>query len=470
TLGANVTFHYDIADRLDGATRKEGTSGSTITSAYSYDNADRLTEIDYNSSSTGHLSTFTYGYDPSGRVTSYTGPQGSRAYTYDNTDQLTTVTNGGSTVLESFAYDANGNRTSAGGVSYSTSTGNRLTSDGYYSYTYDNEGNTLTKSQPGDYWQYSYDDRNRLTEAQELTGAGGTVVYDAQYTYDVFNRRIGVHEDENPAGLGNGTDTVTQLWTAYDRQNAWADYNGSGSLTMRYLNGQGMDERFARVTAGGTVGWYLTDDVNSVRQIVQTNGTVVYAASYTAFGTIASQTGTGGDRFKFTGREWDAGTGQYYYRARYYGPSIGQFRKQDPVGFRTGDTNLYRYVANQPILNSDPLGLWRVNIHLVAGEGFVTALDFSFGTGGIELETGVGVGVGSPVSGSVTIGPGTANPGTGLYTSVDLAFIGAFHADANVVPLPPPGPVNRPGLGFWGGFGFGVGFIHATWVAGIKWF
>ncbi len=84
---------------------------------------------------------------------------------------------------------------------------------------------------------------------------------------------------------------------------------------------------------------------------------VVYAASYSAFGTIASETGAGGDRFKYTGREWDAGTGQYFFRARYYGAGVGRFQNEDPTGFEAGDTNVFRYVRNQPGWESDPTGL-----------------------------------------------------------------------------------------------------------------
>src|SRR5205823_1897967 len=156
---------------------------------------------------------------------------------YDDTDQLTGVTDpAGPTTLESFAYDANGNRLSADGVSYGTpDLGNRLTSDGVYSYDYDDEGNTTVKSKSGERWEYTSDDRNRLVEAKKLTGVSGTVLYDVQYTYDVFDGRIGVLEDADGAGSG----TAVQTWAAYDGANTWADFDGGGGLATRYLNGPG---------------------------------------------------------------------------------------------------------------------------------------------------------------------------------------------------------------------------------------
>ena len=61
--------------------------------------------------------------------------------------------------------------------------------------------------------------------------------------------------------------------------------------------------------------------------------------------------------FTFTGREYDAETGCYYYRARYYCPGTGRFLSEDPIGFRGLDTNFYRYVLNNPVRFSDPTGL-----------------------------------------------------------------------------------------------------------------
>jgi RHS repeat-associated protein len=57
-----------------------------------------------------------------------------------------------------------------------------------------------------------------------------------------------------------------------------------------------------------------------------------------------------------TGREFDKETGLYYYRARYYDPMEGRFISKDPIGFDGGDVNLYGYVQNNTINNTDPNG------------------------------------------------------------------------------------------------------------------
>jgi len=58
----------------------------------------------------------------------------------------------------------------------------------------------------------------------------------------------------------------------------------------------------------------------------------------------------------FTSREYDRESGLYFYRARYYDPSLGRFVSQDPIGI-TDDVNLYAYVGNNAINRVDPTGL-----------------------------------------------------------------------------------------------------------------
>jgi RHS repeat-associated protein len=158
--------------------------------------------------------------------------------------------------------------------------------------------------------------------------------------------------------IGKNTLSGGQSWTGYDGVNPYADFNSSGSLIYRYLYGNAIDFLLARADTSGTPMWYLTDKLGSVREDVQTSGSVLDSITYDSYGNILSESSpSNGDRFKFTGREWDSEIGQYFYRARYYGPSIGKFESEDPVGFSAGDPNLYRYVYNAPTNNSDPTGL-----------------------------------------------------------------------------------------------------------------
>jgi RHS repeat-associated protein len=68
-------------------------------------------------------------------------------------------------------------------------------------------------------------------------------------------------------------------------------------------------------------------------------------------------TGAGGDnQLRFTARE-DDGTALYYYRARYYHPTLQRFISEDPIGFLGRDVNLYAYVGSDPLSFVDPYGL-----------------------------------------------------------------------------------------------------------------
>ena len=62
-----------------------------------------------------------------------------------------------------------------------------------------------------------------------------------------------------------------------------------------------------------------------------------------------------GNENLFTGREYDAETGLYYYRARIYSPSFGRFLNRDPI-WMADQVNLYTYVRNSPVMGRDPSG------------------------------------------------------------------------------------------------------------------
>jgi RHS repeat-associated protein len=334
---------YDLAARLTGLTRKTSTDVSAphVDTTLSYNARNLLKTITHTSSAAGALATFSYSYDAGARLINSSGPEGSLTYTYDQVAQLTGVT-GART--ENYSYDLNGNRTMTG---YSPpAAGNRLTSDGTYNYTYDNEGNLLTKTLIADTTQqtlFTWDYRNRLTEV--VVKSGPTTLQDDRFTYDVANRRIGKWT--------NGT----QQWTVYDGANPYADFNSSGSLTYRYLYGPSSYGFFARFDGTNTV-WYLRDMAGSVRLLVNTNGVILDQVTYDSYGKILTESSpTSGDRFKYTGQEWDGEIGLQHNWARYYNPAIGRWTNEDPTGFNSGDANLYRYVVNNPVTRVDPSGL-----------------------------------------------------------------------------------------------------------------
>jgi len=352
-----VTFGYDAAARLISLNRfanaaLDGT-GAVVGTSYSYDQAGRLTSIAHTLPDSTVVSSYAYTLDAADRLTAETRTwaDGSSSdttdYTYTTNNQLTGVTHTDTSFAnESFSYDANGNRTTTG---YSTGTGNELMSDGTYDYTYDADGNMITQTDiaTSDETIYTYDYRNRLTEVDQVVGVVTSVL--AQYTYDALDRRIGVTE--------GGSTT----WTVYDGTSSepLLDFNGSGDVTARYLNGPspaGVDAVLARDTPSGGVAWYLADRLGSVEDLVDNSGAVIDHIDYTAFGTPTQTNSSEGDRFEFAGMQYDAVIGQYCDEARWYSPSDGRFLRQDPDDFNARDSNLYRYGQNSPTNSVDPTG------------------------------------------------------------------------------------------------------------------
>ncbi|MFO0979218.1 MAG: RHS repeat-associated core domain-containing protein [Planctomycetaceae bacterium] len=59
----------------------------------------------------------------------------------------------------------------------------------------------------------------------------------------------------------------------------------------------------------------------------------------------------------YTGRYMDSASGFYNYRARNYDAHTGRFTSEDPLRLAAGDTNLSRYVGNNPGSMVDPSGM-----------------------------------------------------------------------------------------------------------------
>ena len=109
---------------------------------------------------------------------------------------------------------------------------------------------------------------------------------------------------------------------------------------------------------------YLADHLGSTRALVSTGGVILGTITYDSFGKPLETTGTIDTRFLYTGRDYDADTELYYYRARWYDPQARRFISEDPIGL-DGGINLYAYVGNNPINKIDPWGLLDYTVQLL---------------------------------------------------------------------------------------------------------
>ena len=343
-----VDMGYDAASQLTTLTRYNDLAGTEgVQSTYTYDAGGRLVDLTHQQGSTT-LAQYRYSYDAANRITRMTSPEGDNTFNYDSTGQLTGADFSYQND-EAYSYDANGNRTNAG---YQTGINNRLLSDGTYTYAYDNNGNLIQQTDiaTGQITRLKWDHRNRLIGVVEQD-ATGTILMQADYRYDVLNRRIAKTVD--PDGVGSQSATTERY--VYDGEHIVLVFDEDGVQQERYLHGPMIDQVLAGEVAGETQ-WALTDHQGTVRQVVDESGSVVNQVSYDSFGTITNQTNpTAFFRFGYTGREHDLETGYTYYRNRY--TFNGRFISEDPIGFEAGDPNLYRYVGNSPHNFTDPSGL-----------------------------------------------------------------------------------------------------------------
>lgn len=365
---AKVTLTRDAAGQRTEVRRFADAAGTVAVGRTTslYDTAGRITALTHRGAADAVLADYAYTWDAAGQLTHET-VRGQTSddidYSYDRTGQLTAADHAGSG-SETFAYDAGGNRTAA---DMTVGAGHRVLDDGVFTYEYDAEGNVVARRETatGAVTRYSYDFLNRLVAVEERD-ALGTLVHQARYTYDVFGRRIGQVIDGTATAtvyLPSGPPQVADgAAPAVSTDAPWADFTG-GAVAARYLSGERVDEVFARWTPGSGTAWYLPDQLGSVRDVADAGGQVVDHLDYTAFGAVAVETDPAqGDRFKFAGREFDAVTGLYYFRARVYDPRQGRFLNEDPLRFDAGDANLYRYVGNGPANRLDPTGLVAVGV------------------------------------------------------------------------------------------------------------
>ena len=155
-----------------------------------------------------------------------------------------------------------------------------------------------------------------------------------------------------------------------------------------------------------------------------------------------------GDRFKFTGRELDAETGLYNYRARYYSPTLGVFVSEDPLGFCGGDDNLRAYVSNRPTNATDPSGMQAIGefgATLAFQLEIVTTLfefggddPYTFRVGRQTRQAWRGLGGGFSLKGPIAGGVGgnlnVTNPGASGPTYSPVSGAIGSSGDEGIVP------------------------------------
>ncbi len=288
------------------------------------------------------FASFGYTYNPVGNILAIldqVNPSDNRSHTYDALQRLTT----GGTVAnaESYAYDLVGNRTTSSvSNSHTHDDLNRLMEDDSYTYTYDDNGNLETKTDKGTsaVTTYHWDAQDQLIQIDRPDSTTVT------YKYDGLGRRI----EKDVAG------SITRY--VYDGADILLEFDGTNTFVARYSHGQQVDQPLVLQKAGIGHVYYHSNHQGSITHLTNNSGTIVNSYAYDSYGRRVSVVESVMQPYSYTGREFDVESGLYFYRARYYDANTGRFLSEDPLRFRAGDQNLYRYVFGDPVNFEDPTG------------------------------------------------------------------------------------------------------------------
>ena len=258
-------------------------------------------------------------------------------YTYDDAGRLETVTED-STLVATYGWDENGNRTSvttgSGTVSATYDAQDRLSSYGDLDYAYNENGDleTITDTNTSDVTSFDYDVFGNLRSV-ELPDT--TLI---EYVIDARGRRVGKLVDA----------VFDRAWLYSGKRQIVAELDDQGAIVSRFVYGSsGVAPDY--MVIGGTTYRLVTDQLGSVRLVVDADdGTIVQQLDYDAFGVVLVDTNPGFQPFGFAGGLYDPDTGLVRFGVRDYDPHVGRWTTKDPSLFAGGE-NLYGYCEGDPV-------------------------------------------------------------------------------------------------------------------------
>lgn len=281
-----------------------------------------------------------YTRDDAGRILQIAetvdGATSTVAYGYDNAGHLSTVTRDGAAAV-TYTYDDNGNRLSrATGSSIeraSYDAQDRLLSYADASFTYAPNGELAAKTDAGGTTRYSYDAVGNL---QAVTLSDGTLI---EYVIDGRNRRVGKKV--------NGV--LVRGWLYAGQLRPVAELDGSGATVSTFIYGTRGNVPDYMIRNGITYR-IISDHLGSPRYVIDTASmTLVQKISYDELGTVLSDSNPGFQPFGFAGGLYDVDTRLVRFGARDYDPHTGRWTMKEPLGFSGGSGNLYEYAFGDPV-------------------------------------------------------------------------------------------------------------------------
>jgi len=308
-----------------------------------------------------------YGYDANSNIESLQGGIfGDLLYGYDELDRLTQEEQAAR--RQAYAYDAVGNRvgktvtpltngqaqnSTSITLSYATNS-NRLTQIDGQAVSSDAAGN-LTKDRATR--ELEYDPQGRLAKVK----ISGSQV--AEYRYNALGQRTHKLTSGGVTTFLYGPDGQLLGETRYDAAGVklssqyylWLDSLPIGGLALTY-NANG-------AVASSTRFYLHADHLNTPRLATNQAGEEIWRWASDAFGEgdaiSAPNSGLQAINLRFPGQYFDSESGLHYNYFRDYDPETGRYVESDPIGL-AGGVNTFGYVEGNPLVKTDPLGLWVV--------------------------------------------------------------------------------------------------------------
>ena len=321
--------------------------GNGVTNLCQYDALNRLTNQVWNLQGTT-LASFVYTLGPTGNRTALietnNGTVRSYAWAYDSLYRLTQETlAGGTSGTLNYSYDLVGNRTNrTSSLSVLTNQSLAYTANDWLTNdAYDSNGNTTNSS--GNSYQY-----DALNHATNVNNGGILLAYDGDgnRTRKTVSGTTTYYllDDRNPSGYVQ----VLEEWSAS---------GGTTNLNRVYNYGLNLVSQRA---PGSSTNYFVFDGHGSTRALTDNAGNVANIFAYDAYGTLIASNTTPQTAYLYCGQQFDSDLGFYYNRARYVSQNTGRFWSMDTYkGDDAIPLSLHKYIycRENPVENSDPLGL-----------------------------------------------------------------------------------------------------------------
>jgi RHS repeat-associated protein len=206
---------------------------------------------------------------------------------------------------------------------------------------------------------FGYDAWNRLTTYHQST----------IHRHDALGRRSHIQHTNASGTVVNRDLYYSADWQILEErgvvldparyQYVWSPLYVDGLVT-RYRDAAGDGTYEEQLFALTDANWNVTGVVDVA------TGAVVERYAYDPYGRFEVYTADWSQQRTASAYQWDYfhqggryqyQTGLFHFRHRDYSPTLMRWISQDPIGFGGGDSNLYRYLANNPANRVDPLGL-----------------------------------------------------------------------------------------------------------------